>query len=184
MLDKLEQVEQRFESIQEQISQPDIVSDMEKYTALMKELKQITPVVDKFREYKKAEQTFSEAKELIDAGGLDPELAELAQEDYKTGKEDMERLTEELKVLLLPRDPNDDKNVIIEIRAGTGGEEAALFAGELYRMYTMYAEAHGFKTEIMSENSTELGGYKEVSFEVKGDGAYSRYKFESGTHRV
>ena len=184
MLDKLEQVEQRFESIQEQISQPDIVSDMEKYTALMKELKQITPVVDKFREYKKAEQTFSEAKELIDAGGLDPELAELAQEDYKTGKEDMERLTEELKVLLLSRDPNDDKNVIIEIRAGTGGEEAALFAGELYRMYTMYAEAHGFKTEIMSENSTELGGYKEVSFEVKGDGAYSRYKFESGTHRV
>jgi len=184
MLDKLEQVEQRFLSIQDQISQPDIVSDMEKYTALMKELKQITPVVDKFREYKKAEQTFSEAKELIDAGGLDPELAELAQEDYKTGKEDMERLTEELKVLLLPRDPNDDKNVIIEIRAGTGGEEAALFAGELYRMYTMYAEAHGFKTEIMSENSTELGGYKEVSFEVRGDGAYSRYKFESGTHRV
>jgi peptide chain release factor 1 len=184
MLDKLEQVEQRFLSIQDQISQPDIVSDMEKYTALMKELKQITPVVEKFREYKKAEQTFSEAKELIDAGGLDPELAELAQEDYKTGKEDMERLTEELKVLLLPRDPNDDKNVIIEIRAGTGGEEAALFAGELYRMYTMYAEAHGFKTEIMSENSTELGGYKEVSFEVRGDGAYSRYKFESGTHRV
>ncbi|MBQ1451368.1 MAG: peptide chain release factor 1 [Clostridia bacterium] len=184
MLDKLEQVEQRFLSIQDQISQPDIVSDMEKYTALMKELKQITPVVEKFREYKKAEQTFSEAKELIDEGGLDPELAELAQEDYKTGKEDMERLTEELKVLLLPRDPNDDKNVIIEIRAGTGGEEAALFAGELYRMYTMYAEAHGFKTEIMSENSTELGGYKEVSFEVKGDGAYSRYKFESGTHRV
>ncbi|MCR4747659.1 MAG: peptide chain release factor 1 [Clostridiales bacterium] len=184
MLDKLQQVEQRFLSIQDQISQPDIVSDMEKYTALMKELKQITPVVDKFREYKKAEQTFSEAKELIDAGGLDPELAELAQEDYKTGKEDMERLTEELKVLLLPRDPNDDKNVIIEIRAGTGGEEAALFAGELYRMYTMYAEAHGFKTEIMSENSTELGGYKEVSFEVRGDGAYSRYKFESGTHRV
>ncbi len=184
MLDKLEQVEQRFLSIQDQISQPDIVSDMEKYTALMKELKQITPVVEKFREYKKAEQTFSEAKELIDAGGLDPELAELAQEDYKTGKEDMERLTEELKVLLLPRDPNDDKNVIIEIRAGTGGEEAALFAGELYRMYTMYAEAHGFKAEIMSENSTELGGYKEVSFEVRGDGAYSRYKFESGTHRV
>ncbi len=184
MLDKLEQVEQRFLSIQDQISQPDIVSDMEKYTALMKELKQITPVVEKFREYKKAEQTFSEAKELIDEGGLDPELAELAQEDYKTGKEDMERLTEELKVLLLPRDPNDDKNVIIEIRAGTGGEEAALFAGELYRMYTMYAEAHGFKTEIMSENSTELGGYKEVSFEVRGDGAYSRYKFESGTHRV
>ena len=184
MLDKLEQVEQRFLSIQDQISQPDIVSDMEKYTALMKELKQITPVVDKFREYKQAEKTFTEAKELIDAGGLDPELSELAQEDYKTGKEDMERLTEELKVLLLPRDPNDDKNVIIEIRAGTGGEEAALFAGELYRMYTMYAEAHGFKTEIMSENSTELGVYKEVSFEVKGDGAYSRYKFESGTHRV
>ena len=184
MLDKLEQVEQRFLSIQDQISQPDIVSDMEKYTALMKELKQITPVVDKFREYKQAEKTFTEAKELIDAGGLDPELSELAQEDYRTGKEDMERLTEELKVLLLPRDPNDDKNVIIEIRAGTGGVEAALFAGELYRMYTMYAEAHGFKTEIMSENSTELGGYKEVSFEVKGDGAYSRYKFESGTHRV
>lgn len=184
MLEKLEQVEKRFEAIQEQISQPDIVSDMEKYTSLMKELKQITPVVDKFRAYKKAEQTFREAKELIDEGGLDAELSELAQEDYKSGKEDMERITEELKILLLPRDPNDDKNVIIEIRAGTGGEEAALFAAELYRMYTMYAEAKGFKTEIMSENSTELGGYKEVSFEVKGDGAYSRYKFESGTHRV
>ncbi|MDO5448836.1 MAG: peptide chain release factor 1 [Clostridia bacterium] len=184
MLDKLVQVEERYETVQEMIADPAIVSDMEQYKALMKELKQITPVVDKFREYKKAEATFNEAKELIDMGGLDPELEELAQEDYKSGKEDMERIEEELKILLIPRDPNDDKNVIVEIRAGTGGEEAALFAGELYRMYTMYAESHGFKHEIMSENSTELGGYKEVSFEIKGDGAYSRYKFESGVHRV
>ena len=167
MLDKLIQVEQRYESIQEQIADPSVISDMDKYTALMKELKQITPVVEKYREYKKAETTFNEAKELIDMGGLDPEFEELAQEDYKSGKEDMERISEELKILLLPRDPNDDKNVIVEIRAGTGGEESALFAHSLFRMYTMYAEAKGFKYEIMSENSTELGGYKEVSFLAK-----------------
>lgn len=184
MLDKLEQVEKRYETIQEQVADPAIVSDMEKYTALMKELKQITPIVEKFREYKQAEKTFNEAKELIDMGGLDDELEELAQEDYKSGKEAMETIIEELKIMLLPRDPNDDKNVIVEIRAGTGGEESALFAHSLFRMYTMYAEAKGFKYEIMSENSTELGGYKEVSFEIKGDGAYSRFKFESGTHRV
>ena len=160
MLDKLIQVEQRYESIQEQIADPSVISDMDKYTALMKELKQITPVVEKYREYKKAETTFNEAKELIDMGGLDPEFEELAQEDYKSGKEDMERISEELKILLLPRDPNDDKNVIVEIRAGTGGEESALFAHSLFRMYTMYAEAKGFKYEIMSENSTELGGYR------------------------
>ncbi len=172
MLDKLEQVEKRYESIEEQIADPGIVSDMERYTSLMKELKQITPVVEKFREYKSAEKMYAEAKELIDAGGLDAELSELAQEELKTGREDMERISGELKILLLPRDPNYDRNVIIEIRAGTGGEEAALFAAELYRMYSMYAETRGFKTEIKHVNRTELGGFKEDSFEERGNDAY------------
>lgn len=184
MTDKLTKVEERFETVNELLSDPEVVSDIEQYTSLMKELKQITPVVEKFREYKKAELSLGEAKELLDAGGLDPDFKEMVQEELVTAKEDVERISEELKVLLLPRDPNDDKNVIVEIRAGAGGEEAALFANSLYRMYTMYSEAHGFKTEVLNENPTELGGYKEISFEVKGDGAYSRLKFESGVHRV
>jgi peptide chain release factor 1 len=150
----------------------------------MKEMKQLTPVVEKFREYKKAQEAFEESKEMLGDSSLDDDFAQMVKDEFEQSKADIERIQEELKVLLLPRDPNDDKNVIIEIRGGAGGEESALFAGVLYRMYSMYAEAKGFKTEILSANETGLGGYKEISFSVEGDGAYSRFKFESGVHRV
>lgn len=184
MLDKLAGIEERFEKINEQLCLPETVSDQEKYPKLMKELRSLTPVVEKYREYKKYDETLKESKELLDAGGLDKDFKELVQEELEQAKTDIERCSEELKILLLPKDPNDDKSVIVEIRGGAGGEEAALFAGELYRMYSMYSEAKGFKTEILSENPTELGGYKEIVFNVEGEGAYSRFKFESGVHRV
>ena len=184
MFDKLLGIEQRFESVNEQLCDPATVSDQQLYTKLMKELKQLTPVVEKFREYKKHKDTFEESKMLLDEGGMDKDFKEMVQEEFETAKEQLEVTWEELKILLLPRDPNDDRSVIIEIRGGAGGEEAALFANSLFRMYTMYAEARGWKMEILSENPTELGGYKEVTFLVDGDGAYSRFKFESGVHRV
>lgn len=184
MLDKLAGIEERFEKINEQLCLPETVSDQEKYPKLMKELRSLTPVVEKYREYKKYDETLKESKELLDAGGLDKDFKELVQEELEQAKADIVRCSEELKILLLPKDPNDDKSVIVEIRGGAGGEEAALFAGELYRMYSMYSEAKGFKTEILSENPTELGGYKEIVFNVEGEGAYSRFKFESGVHRV
>ena len=184
MFDKLLGIEARFENVNEQLCDPATVSDQQLYTKLMKELKQLTPVVEKFREYKKHKDTFEESKMLLDEGGMDKDFKEMVQEEFETAKEMLETTWEELKVLLLPRDPNDDRNVIIEIRGGAGGEEAALFANSLFRMYTMYAEARGWKIEILSENPTELGGYKEIIFSVDGDGAYSRFKFESGVHRV
>lgn len=184
MLDKLAGIEERYEKINEQLCLPETVSDQEKYPKLMKELRSLSPVVEKYREYKKYDETLKETKELLDAGGLDKDFKELVQEELEQAKADIERCSEELKILLLPKDPNDDKNVIVEIRGGAGGEEAALFAGELFRMYSMYSEAKGFKTEILSENPTELGGYKEIVFNVEGEGAYSRFKFESGVHRV
>lgn len=184
MLDKLAGIEERFEKINEQLCLPETVSDQEKYPKLMKELRSLSPVVEKYREYKKYDETLKESKELLDAGGLDKDFKELVQEEFEQAKADIERCSEELKILLLPKDPNDDKSVIVEIRGGAGGEEAALFAGELFRMYSMYSEAKGFKTEILSENPTELGGYKEVVFNIEGEGAYSRFKFESGVHRV
>ncbi len=151
-------------------------------TKLMKEYKRLTPIVDTFRALKKAQSDENDAKELLDSG--DKELKELAEEELKTAKEQIEQLSEQLKILLLPTDPNDDRNVIVEIRGGAGGEEAALFAGSLFRMYSMYAESKGWKTEIINVNETELGGYKEISFMINGEGAYSRLKFESGVHRV
>ena len=184
MLDKLNEVEKRFEEINALLCEPDVVSDQEQYTKLMKEMKHLTPVVEKFREYKKAQAEFDECRAMLDEGVADPDFAEMVKEEFEQSKASTERITEELKVLLLPRDPNDDKNVIIEIRGGAGGEESALFAGVLFRMYSMYAESKGFKTEIMGANETGLGGYKEISFSVEGDGAYSRFKFESGVHRV
>lgn len=184
MLDKLKSVEEKFDKINEQICDPDVVSDMEKYRKLMQELKQLTPVVEKFREFKKAEADLEEAKALLDEGSLDKDFREMVVEQLEESKADVERLNEELKILLLPRDPNDDKNVIIEIRGGAGGEESALFANSLFRMYSMYAETKGWKPEILSSNPTELGGFKEISFMINGDGAYSRFKFESGVHRV
>ena len=184
MFDKLEQVENRYNEVNELVCQSEVVADMEQYTKLMKELKQLSPVVEKFREYKKAKDTYEESKEMLSDGSLDSDFAQMVKEEFEQSKEDMERISEELKILLLPRDPNDDRNVIIEIRGGAGGEESALFAGVLYRMYNMYAEAKGFKCELLSASETGLGGFKEVSFSVNGDGAYSRFKFESGVHRV
>ena len=184
MFDKLLGIETRFETVNEQLCDPATVSDQQLYTKLMKELKQLTPIVEKFREYKSYKDTFEESKMLLDEGGMDKDFKEMVQEEYETAKEQLDVTWEELKILLLPRDPNDDRNVIIEIRGGAGGEEAALFANSLFRMYTMYAEARGWKMEILSENPTELGGYKEVIFSVDGDGAYSRFMFESGVHRV
>ncbi len=184
MTDKLKKVEERFEFINEKLCQSDVVSDMEQYKKLMQELKTLTPVVEKYREFKAAESTVAEARELLEAGGLEKDFREMVQEEFEESREKLEVLREELKILLLPRDPNDDKNVIVEIRGGAGGEEASLFAGVLYRMYSMYAETKGWKTEVLNSNPTELGGFKEVSFMIEGEGAYSRFKFESGVHRV
>ncbi|MBR5112581.1 MAG: PCRF domain-containing protein, partial [Clostridia bacterium] len=178
MLDKLREVEKRFEQLNERLCDSDIASDIEEYKKIMQELKTLTPVVEKFREYKKIEASMQEAKELLDAGGLEPDFKEMVREEFESAKEELEVCAEELKVLLLPRDPNDDRNVVVEIRAGAGGEEASLFAGGLFRMYSMYAQARGWKCEIVNENATELGGYKEVSFMIEGEGAYSRLKFE------
>ena len=184
MFENLANVEERFTSLEAKLADPAVVSDIKQYTSLLKEHKNMTPIVETYRAFRKAEADLAEAKVLLDESGIDKEMKELAEEEAASAKDAMEDLAEKLKILLLPRDPNDDKNVIVEIRSGAGGEEAALFAGSLLRMYTMYAEAQGFKTEVLSSNPTELGGYKEVSFEITGDGAYSRFKFESGVHRV
>ena len=168
MTEKLNGAELRFREIEVALSDGEVVSDIERYTKLMKEYRALLPLIEKFREYKKTENDIAGAKALLDEG--DPEMREMAQE--------------ELKLLLPPRDPNDDKNVIVEIRAGAGGDEAALFAGVLYRMYTMFADSEGFKTELISSNETGLGGFREISFMIIGDGAYSRFKYESGVHRV
>ncbi len=183
MLEKLESTEQRYTQIEEELALPETFSNNEKYTALMKEYKNLTPIIEKYREYKQAKQENEDAYAMLDEQ-LDAEMKELVSSELKETKLRMEALTEELKVLLIPRDPNDDKNVIIEIRGGAGGEEAALFAGVLYRMYTMYAQSAGFKISVMNANETELGGYKEITFMVEGDAAFSRFKFESGVHRV
>lgn len=184
MFDKLRAIEDKFNEINERLMQPEVVNDSKQYTELMKEYKNLEPIVEKLREYKKAKEAFDEAVELSEGGDLDKDLKEMVREQYAESKEDMARLEDELKLLLLPKDPNDDKNVIIEIRAGAGGEEAALFANSLYRMYTLYSASRNFKVEVMNANETELGGYKEITFTVSGDGAYSRFKYESGVHRV
>ncbi len=183
MFEKLQAAEEKYTKIEEELASPDAFSNQEKFTALMKEYKSLTPVIEKFREYKKALSDNNDARLLMEESD-DPDMKELATEEFKETKALIEKTLEELKILLLPRDPNDEKNVIIEIRSGAGGEEAALFAGVLYRMYSMYADARGFKTSVLSSNETELGGFKEISFSVEGDGAYSRFKFESGVHRV
>ena len=184
MFEKLAVMENKYEEISSRLSDPETVSDNKLYAQLMREYKNMTPIIEKYREYKTAENNFTEAKELLDAGGLDKEFKEMAQLEYEEGKVAMEELSQELKILLLPKDPNDDKNVIIEIRGGAGGEEAALFANSLYRMYTMYAESKGWKQEILNAQPTELGGFKEISFSIEGENAYSRLKYESGVHRV
>lgn len=184
MFEKLELIEKRFNEINEQLLDPNIMSDPNKYKDLMKELKNLTIIVDKFKEYKEQKDSFEEAKEMLEDGGLEKDFKEVVQEQYEESKVMMEKISEELKILLLPKDPNDDKNVMVEIRGGAGGDEAALFANSLYRMYTMYAEEKRWKVDIINMNATELGGIKEVVFSIDGDGAYSRLKFESGVHRV
>ena len=183
MLEKLKSAEEKYVGIENRLAEPDIFSDNENYTKLMKEYKALTPVIEKFREYKRTDTECREAREMLEEA-LDADMRGMVTEEYKALQKRSETLLEELKVLLLPRDPNDDKNVMVEIRAGAGGEEAALFAAVLYRMYSMYAETVGFKTSLMSANETELGGFREVTFMIEGDGAFSRFKFESGVHRV
>ncbi|MCR4779881.1 MAG: peptide chain release factor 1 [Ruminiclostridium sp.] len=184
MTEKLSEAEKRYEEISEKLSDTAVISDQEQYKKLMKEYKSLTPLVEKFRDYKKAERDLAEAKSMLDESGADRELREMAQLQYDESRELIDKYTEELKVMLLPKDPNDDKNVIMEIRAGTGGEEAALFANSLFRMYTMYAQSKGWKIEVIGSNPTELGGYKEISFSIEGEGAYAKLKYESGAHRV
>ena len=184
MIDKLEQVELRYEKVNELICEPEVVNDQNQYKELMRELKNLTPVVECFRAYKEADKTEKEALELLSDASQDKDFKELLEEEYKESKQKKEELYNELKTLLLPKDPNDYRNVIIEIRGGAGGDEAALFAGSLFRMYSMYAESRGWKTDVMNLNETGLGGIKEISFMIEGEGAYSRFKFESGVHRV
>lgn len=183
MIDKLEQVEERFTKVNGLLCLPETVADQNKYAVLMRELKNLTPIVETFREYKNAVQNTADAKEML-SEHPDKELREMLEEEIEQGKERERALIEQLKVLLLPKDPNDDKNVIIEIRAGAGGEEAALFANSLYRMYSMYSESRGWHPDVLYVNETGLGGIKEISFMIEGEGAYSRFKFESGVHRV
>ena len=184
MLEKLQQMEEKYLQMGEKLMDPAVVSDQQAYVQLMREYKHMQPIIEKYHEYLQAQKNFEEAKELLSGGETDVELQEMAQLEYDSSREEMDALKEKLKRLLLPKDPNDDRNVIIEIRGGAGGEEASLFAGSLYRMYIMYAEAHGWKQELLSANPTELGGFKEVSFSIVGEGAYSRLKYESGVHRV
>ncbi len=184
MFDKLETVVNRYEQIAVELSRPETAADNAVFTKLMKEHAELTPIVEKYREYTAAKNSEKEALEILSESGLDKDFKELAEEELKTAKADIERCSEELKILLLPKDPNDDKNVIVEIRGGAGGEEAALFAGSLYRMYTMYSESKRWSIEVINANETELGGYKEIVFMIEGAGAYSRLKYESGVHRV
>lgn len=184
LLEKLVPAEDRYREIEQMMTLPEIASDGKRYTALVKEYNALTPIVLKFREYKRAKQMLDDAVEMRDDSSLDRELRELAEEEFHEYSELCERLEEELKILLIPKDPNDSRNVVIEIRQGAGGEEAALFAADLFRMYSMFATKERLKLELVNVNETELGGYKEITFNVIGEGAYSRFKFESGVHRV
>lgn len=180
MLDKLKDLDLRYEDLESQLGDPRVYGDAEKLRQVNRELKELLPVVETYRAYQAADSRRREAEELLH----DPEMKEIAQDELAEAKEELEQLKEKLTILLLPRDPNDSRNVILEIRGGVGGEESALFAHSLLRMYTMYAESHGWKLEIASINETELGGVKDCSAVIEGDGAWSRLKFESGVHRV
>ncbi|MBR5448070.1 MAG: peptide chain release factor 1 [Clostridia bacterium] len=183
MTNRLKDAEKRFEAIEAELALPETVMDNKKYTELMREYKSMTPLIEKYREYVRCERDIEDARELMEMSD-EPEMRDMAADEYKEAKARLEVLEEELKILLLPRDPMDDKNVVVEIRAGAGGDEAALFAGVLFRMYTMYADSKRFKTEVVSMNETGLGGYREITFIVSGEGAYSRFKYEVGVHRV
>ena len=184
MTEKLEITEKRFDEINEKLTDINVINDQEQYKSLMKELKNLTPIIEKYRMYKTARSDFEEAEQMLSDGGLDKDFKEIVQEQYESNKKLMDEYTDELKILLLPKDPDDDRNVIIEIRGGAGGEEAALLANSMFRMYSMYAQTKGWKTEVISSNPTELGGYKEISFSVEGEGVYAKLKYESGVHRV
>jgi len=183
MFDKLDALLERFNLVNEKLSDPDVISDQALFRDLCKENAELTPIIEKYKEYKLAKKTIADDKEMLLAGE-DKDLEELIRLEIAEAEETMEKAAEELKILLLPKDPNDEKNVIIEIRGGTGGDEAALFAADLMRMYSMYAENMRWKMEILSSNPTDIGGYKEVCFSISGGGAYSKFKFESGVHRV
>ncbi len=184
IFNKLIIAEDRFREIEQSLTLPEIISNNKEYSSLMKEYRYLEPIIEKFREYKGAESEMKDSDEMMRDSSVEPELRELAEEEFHAAKDRVESLTEELKILLMPRDPNDSKNVIVEIRQGAGGEEAALFGADLYRMYSMYADSKRFKIEVARLNDTELGGIKEIVFNVIGDGAYSKFKFESGVHRV
>lgn len=183
MLSKLREAEETYLHLEASLSDPAVMGDPDRCAKVMKDYRALSPIIEKYRAYQHAEERVREALSLLEESA-DAELRELAGEELKSSKEESSRLLSELTLLLLPRDPNDGKNVIVEIRAGAGGEEAALFAAVLYRMYTMYATAQGFRCSMMTQNPTELGGYRQLAFLVEGDGAYSRFKFESGVHRV
>lgn len=183
MLDKLKEIESRFEELERSFAASEAAFDADKLRAYMKEHRRLLPIVEKLREYRRYEKEAEEAADLRDAAS-DAEMRAFAEEEWKTAKAKISDCEEELRLLLVPRDPNDEKSVIMEIRAGTGGDESALFVSDLYRMYSMYAAASGWHTEILSMNPTELGGFKEIAFSVDGEGAYSKLKFESGVHRV
>jgi len=183
MIDKLKNAEKRYIDIENKLGDPEIIASPSQYTQLMKDYKGLAPLIEAYRSLVKAVERQKEAEEIL-SEKPDEEMVLLAQEEMSEAKAEEARLTEEIKILLLPQDPNDDKNVIVEIRAGAGGEEAALFSGVLYRMYSMYAQSNGWKSELIDCNETELGGYKEISFMIEGDGAYSKLKYESGVHRV
>ena len=184
MFDKLRSVNDRYEEVNKKLSDPNIISDNKEYTNLMKESKKLFPIIEKYQEYCLLKNDYDEAKEILSDVDADKELKSVAQEQLDHNKQMIDKVSDELKILLLPQDIDDEKNVIIEIRGGAGGDEAALFANSLYRMYTMYAETKRWKAEVLSSNVTELGGIKEISFLLSGQGAYSKLKFESGVHRV
>ena len=183
MFDKLTELETKFAELSAQVNDPDIIADNNRWRVLMKEHSDLTPVMDGYREYKRLSESVEESKQLLNESN-DEDLRQLAKEELKESQDALDAVIEELKVLLLPKDPNDEKNVIVEIRGGAGGDEAALFANTLYRMYGHYAGSRRWKTEIMSANESGIGGFKEVVFMIQGRGAYSRLKYESGVHRV
>lgn len=183
MFDKLGVLEEKYDELNMKVADPEIIADQSNWQKLMKEASDLQPIVEKYREYKATKEDIEAAKEILETSN-DEEFRELAKMELSEKEDLMEKIQEELKILMLPKDPNDDKNVIVEIRGGAGGDEAALFAGVLFRMYSMYASGRNWKVEIMSSNETGIGGYKEIVFMITGKGAYSRLKFESGVHRV
>ena len=180
MFENLEEIEIKYEDLTKKISDPEVISNQEEWRKMMKEHSDIEPIVLKYREYKSVKKNFEDSKEMLN----DPDMKDLAEMEMLDAKDKLPVLESELKILLIPKDPDDDKNVICEIRGGAGGDEAALFSATLFRMYSMYCDRKGWKLDVLNENSTELGGYKEISFMITGKGAYSRLKFESGVHRV